>query len=176
MKEQKSLNNLKFLTWAGLIYKGNIIDSATSGYGSNIIKYKCSNKKDISICNNRGCSGHAERILLDRYLNSLNKNNKRIKTNKYSIIIIRYDANGNYVMAKPCSLCAPVIRMAKIKNVWYSISGGIKYEDSRYLIGEDSSGTKIIKKMIEDEKLIKIKNKNKNKQKSRSKTDKKNKS
>ena len=118
-----------------------IVDYATSGYGSNRVNHKCCNTNDVKRCNQIGVSGHAERVLLNRYLKSKKNNKKKVKKNKYTLVVVRLTSKGELALAKPCSLCVPIIKMAKISHIWYSIDGGWKYENSAEIKGIPSSGT-----------------------------------
>ena len=116
--------------------------------GSNSIKNIPSNlnlsKDEIKTINSIDASCHAETGLLKKMLRNLSKNNKKPKLNKYSLIVNRYDSKGNLVNAKPCSVCCPVIKISGIKHVWYSNNGRYEYADGRTIIGEESSGTRLI--------------------------------
>ena len=119
--------------------------------GSNSIKTLPStiklNKEDLKIINNINASCHAETGLLRKMLHNLAKNNKKPKLNKYSLVVNRYDSQGNLVNAKPCSVCCPVIKISGIKHVWYSNNGKYDYLDGRTIIGEESSGTRLLKEL-----------------------------
>lgn len=119
--------------------------------GSNSIKNLPStinlNKDELKTINNIDASCHAETGLLKKMLRNLAKNNKKPKLNKYSLIVNRYDSQGNLVNAKPCSVCCPVIKISGIKHVWYSNNGKYDYLDGRTIVGEESSGTRLLKEL-----------------------------
>ena len=118
-----------------------IVDYATSGFGSNRVKHQCCNTIEVKRCNQIGVSGHAETVLLNRYLKRIMNNKKKVKKNKYTLVVVRRTAKGDLAVAKPCSLCVPIIKMAKISHIWYSIDGGWQYENSDDIEGLPSSGT-----------------------------------
>ena len=155
VKKQKSLNKLKHLTVALLTNKSGTIvyDYQTSNMGSNSVKNICRhslqkiNKLELKMLNNIDASCHAETGLLKRMFRNLSKNNKKPKLNKYSLIVFRYDSQGNLVNAKPCSVCCPIIKASGIKNIWYSNNGSYEFIDGRSITGEDSSGTRLLKEL-----------------------------
>lgn len=118
-----------------------IVDKAISGFGSNRVKYRCYTKEEIKRCQQIGVSGHAETTLLKRYLRRMALNNKKIKKNKYTLVVARITTKGDLALAKPCDLCVPIIKMANISHIWYSGDGDWIYSKVSDLKGEPSSGT-----------------------------------
>ena len=112
--------------------------------GKNTDKSQTISKMDMKIMKNMDASCHAETGLLKRLFRNAVKNNKKLKLNKYLLIVIRYDKSGNLVNAKPCSICCPVIRNSGLIHIWYSYKGSFKYADGRIITGEDSSGTRML--------------------------------
>ena len=116
--------------------------------GSNSVKsikdIKKLNKKELQVVKSMDASCHAETGLLKRIFRNLSKNRKDPKPNKYCLIVQRYDKLGNLANAKPCSVCCPIIKISGIKDIWYSTEEGFKYADGRTIVGEDSSGTRLI--------------------------------
>lgn len=137
----KSLIEFKYITFAYLLNGKKVVDKAISGFGSNRVKCRCFTKDEIKRCQQIGVTGHAETTLLKRYLRKKELNKKKIKKNKYTLVVVRITSKGNLALAKPCNLCVPIIKMANIRHVWYSGDNEWIYTNSRDLKGEPSSGT-----------------------------------
>ena len=43
-----------------------------------------------------------------------------------SLVVTRYDCNGNFKIAKPCKTCQAAIKAYNIPNVYYSTEEGMK--------------------------------------------------
>lgn len=67
---------------------------------------------------------HAEENALKRFLHSKNHDKHKIRRCNYSLLVIRYNYDGELRSSKPCVMCLKKIKEAGIKKVYYSTDEG----------------------------------------------------
>lgn len=70
--------------------------------------------------------GYPHKYYLHAEISAIIRSKNHKKSHK--IIITRFDAGGNYALAKPCKICMEAIKLSNIKYIEYSTKDGYVIE------------------------------------------------
>ena len=59
--------------------------------------------------------------------------------NKYNLLVIRVNSQGQLVNARPCHNCTDMLKSCGIKNIYYSTEDGIICEKVKHMVSINSS-------------------------------------